>query len=75
MILRLYVESQSGAREKIREYSDVLRKYVDETYHIENDCLFALDVRQYNIVSIEYAEDADDFVKQEILKYSINEAV
>ena len=43
----------------------MLRKYTDETYHIENDYLYTLDVRKYNIVPQQYSEAANDFMKKE----------
>ena len=50
LVLRAYTEQDGEARERLRKYNDVLRKYVDETYHIENDYLYSLDVRRFNIV-------------------------
>jgi ABC-type multidrug transport system ATPase subunit len=39
LILRAYKEQDVKARERLRKENDVLRKYIDETYHIENDYL------------------------------------
>ena len=60
-----YIEKNTLARERIKKYNDVLRKYTDETYHIENDYLYTLDVRKYNIVPQQYSEAANDFMKKE----------
>ena len=46
--------------------NDVLRKYVDETYHIENDYIYSIDVRKFNIVPENYIVDANAFVESEI---------
>jgi len=53
-------EQYSEAREHLRKYNDVLRKYVDETYHIENDDLYSLDVRRFDIAPDNYITGADD---------------
>lgn len=71
LILRYYVESDEEARKRLREYNDVLRKYVDETFHIENDYLYSLDVRKFNIVPAEYSEYAEKFVENEALRYNL----
>lgn len=68
LILRAYTEQSPEARERLRDKNDVLRKYVDETYHIENDYIYSLDVRRFNIVPENYITDADDFVSGEIAK-------
>jgi energy-coupling factor transporter ATP-binding protein EcfA2 len=65
LILRAYTEQDKGARERLRQTNDVLRKYIDETYHIENDYLYSLDVRKFNIVPDNYIADADKFVDDE----------
>lgn len=66
LILRAYVEQNQEARNRLRTANDVLRKYVDETFHIENDYLYSLDVRRFNIVPEHYMRAADDFMKNEI---------
>jgi hypothetical protein len=65
LILRAYTEQDKDARERLRHTNDVLRKYIDETYHIENDYLYSLDVRRFNIVPDNYIIDADKFVNNE----------
>lgn len=65
LILRAYTEQVPKARERLRETNDVLRKYIDETYHIENDYLYSLDVRRFNIVPDNYISEADSFVSSE----------
>lgn len=69
LILRVYTEQDSEARERLREYNDVLRKYVDETYHIENDYIYSLDVRRFNIVPDNYITDAERYVANERARF------
>lgn len=73
LILRFYVEREPEARDRLRKYNDVLRKYVDETFHIENDYLFSLDVRKFNIVPEEYYIYAEKFVANEIARFDFKE--
>jgi energy-coupling factor transporter ATP-binding protein EcfA2 len=69
LILRAYTEQNGEARERLRQTNDVLRKYVDETYHIENDYLYSLDVRRFNIVPDHYITDAERFVTNEKARF------
>lgn len=69
LILRTYTEQDGEARERLRQTNDVLRKYVDETYHIENDYLYSLDVRRFNIVPEHYIIDAERFVANERARF------
>jgi hypothetical protein len=73
LILRAYTELVTEARDRLRSYNDVLRKYVDETFHIENDYLYSLDVRRFNIVPSNYIADAERFAKNEIAMYEFCE--
>lgn len=74
LILRVYTERNKEARERLRNKNDVLRKYVDETYHIENDYIYSLDVRRFNIVPENYIKDADVFVKDELTQGDLADA-
>lgn len=65
LILRAYTEQDRNARNRLRQSNDVLLKYVDETYHIENDYLYSLDVRRFNIVPEHYITDADKYIADE----------
>lgn len=65
LILRVYTERDKEARNRLRKQNDVLRKYVDETFHIENDYLYSLDVRRFNIVPGSYIADAEKYVADE----------
>jgi ABC-type Mn2+/Zn2+ transport system ATPase subunit len=69
LILRAYTEQSNEARERLRQTNDVLRKYVDETYHIENDYLYSLDVRRFNIVPQHYIDDAERYVANEKARF------
>lgn len=69
LILRGYTEQDAEARERLRRTNDVLRKYVDETYHIENDYLYSLDVRRFNIVPDNYIADAERYVANERARF------
>ena len=73
LILRVYTERDNEARERLRKYNDVLRKYVDETYHIENDYLYSLDVRRFNIVPDNYIADAERYVADERARFDFSE--
>jgi len=65
LILRAYSERNGNARDRMKTQDDVLRKYVDETYHIENDYLYSLDVRRFNIVPQHYSYAAKKYVEAE----------
>jgi hypothetical protein len=42
---------------------DVLLKYIDETYHIENDFIYALDFRKFDIVPDFIMKKCDEYMK------------
>lgn len=65
LILRAYTEQSDDVRKRIKDFNDVLRKYVDETYHIENDYLYSLDVRKFDIVPQQYQSEAMRFIEEE----------
>lgn len=73
LILRAYTEQNEDARDRLRKYNDVLRKYVDETYHIENDYLYSLDVRRFNIVPDHYITEAERYVANEMARFDFAE--
>jgi hypothetical protein len=48
------------------QFADKIEKqFRDETYHIENDYLYSLDVRRFNIVPDNYIADAGRYVDEE----------
>lgn len=65
LILRNYIEHNQPARERLKDFHEVLRKFVDETYHIENDYLYSLDIRKFDIVPEYYKIAADKFMDEE----------
>ena len=65
LILRNYIEQNQPARERLKDFHEVLRKFVDETYHIENDYLYSLDIRKFDIVPEYYKIAADKFMDEE----------
>lgn len=65
LILRAYIERNASARERLKEANDVLRKYADETYHIENDYIYSLDIRSFDIVPPHFLKAADEFMLKE----------
>lgn len=65
LILRAYTERNTDARDRMKKQDDVLRKYVDETYHIENDYLYSLDMRVFDIVPQHYIKNSNFFVRSE----------
>ena len=73
LILRMYTDQDTEARNRLREYNDVLRKYVDETYHIENDYLYSLDVRRFNIVPAIHIADAERYISNESAKFDFED--
>lgn len=64
-ILRVYIERNIEARKRLQKNNDALRKYIDEACHIENDYIYSLDVRRFNIVPGYYIKEADQFVLNE----------
>ena len=65
LIIRAYIERDEKARMRMKAFNDSLRKYTDETYHIENDYLYSLDVRKFNIVPQYYIDAVNEFVAME----------
>lgn len=62
LIIRAYIERDESARNRMKSFNDSLGKYTDETYHIENDYLYSLDVRKFNIVPQYYIDAVNQFV-------------
>ena len=71
LILRAYIEKNEEARKRLKASNDVLRKYADETYHIENDYIYTLDVRKFNIVPQYYVKAAMEYMLEEKKRSSI----
>jgi hypothetical protein len=64
-LLRAYITQNEDASERLRRDNYALLKFLNETHHIENDYLYSLDVRRFNIVPGYYIEAADKFVNEE----------
>ena len=71
LILRAYTQQTPAAKERLRKKNDVLRKYVDEQFHIENDYIYSLDVRRFNIVPDNHIRDANNFIEHEKAEFVI----
>lgn len=65
LTLRAYIEKNEDARKRLKLSNDVLRKYADETYHVENDYIYTLDVRNFNIVPPYYMKAACAYMSDE----------
>lgn len=70
LLIRAYIERDEAARERMKNFNDSLRKYTDETYHIENDYLYSLDIRRFNIVPQYYTDAVNEFVSVEKTIYT-----
>ncbi|NPE27499.1 AAA family ATPase [Methanococcoides sp. SA1] len=55
-----------------KDTDDALLKYIDETYHIENDYLYALDFRKFDIVPSFIMKKCEKYMESNIERYSIN---
>ena len=61
-IFRVYIVI-CKVREKI---DDILLKFIDEVYHIENDYIYYLDFLKFNTVPIYISESCDKFILDEM---------
>lgn len=68
LVIRIYCERVPEFRETLQRQYEVLRKYIDETFHIENDYVFMLDVRTHNIVPQAIERLADQVIQDELNK-------
>lgn len=50
---------------KSDDFSDVFKKFVNETYHIENDFIHQLDPREYDLIPEFIIEECDKFINLE----------
>ena len=65
LLLRMYCEQLPEVRQRLANSNDVLLKYIDESFHIENDYVYMLDVRMFDIVPNHIIVQADNFVATE----------
>lgn len=66
MLLRMYCEQEPSVRQRLAKENDVLLKYIDESFHIENDYVYMLDVRKFDIVPTHIIIQADQFIASEL---------
>lgn len=60
-LFRTYIDI-ADCRTRLRD--DVLLKFIDEIYHIENDYIYYLDLFEYDIVPSYIAKKCDDFFEK-----------
>ena len=71
LILRAYIQRYSEAKVRLKARNDVLRKYIDETFHIENDYIYSFNFLNFAIVPDFISLAASDFAKSEYPLYGI----
>lgn len=54
----------NGEFTKNDDFSDVMKKFINETYHIENDFIHQLNPREYNLIPEFIIEECNDFIKR-----------
>lgn len=75
LILRAYIQRYSEAKTRLKSNNDVLRKYIDETFHIENDYIYSFDFMTFALVPDFINTAASSFVKNELLLLEKHKAV
>lgn len=65
LILRAYIQKYEEAKMRLKASNDVLRKFVDETFHIENDYIYSFDFLTFALVPDFISSAASDFVNSE----------
>lgn len=65
LILRAYIQRYEQAKIRLKASNDVLRKFVDETFHIENDYIYSFDFLTFALVPDFINTAATDFVNRE----------
>lgn len=61
-IFRAYIEI-SGIRDRVKD--NVLVKYIDETYHVENDYVYFLDAMKYDVIPSYIINSCNEFMAKE----------
>ena len=54
------------ARNRLKNSYNVLRKYIDELFHVENDYIYTLDIRKYDLVPDYILNAANEFMDDEV---------
>ncbi len=53
----------NGGFTKNDDFSDVMKKFINKTYHIENDFIYQLNPREYNLIPEYIVKECDDYIK------------
>jgi hypothetical protein len=73
-LVKIYKDSENGYEKlqlfriingdftKDDDFSDVMKKFINETYHIENDFIHQLNPRVYNLIPEFIVQECDDFI-------------
>ncbi|MCL2400822.1 MAG: AAA family ATPase [Defluviitaleaceae bacterium] len=62
LLLRAICEVRSNLKETLKNANPALKKYIDETNHIENDSAYVLDYRVFDIVPANLLDEAEKFI-------------
>jgi len=65
LILRAYIQKYEEAKMRLKASNDVLRKFVDETFHIENDYIYSFNFLTFALVPDFISSAATEFVNRE----------
>lgn len=52
----------NGEFTKNDDFSDVMKKFINETYHIENDFIYQLNPREYDLIPEYIVDECNDFI-------------
>jgi len=52
----------NGEFTKGDDFSDVMKKFINETYHMENDFIHQLNPRKYDLIPEYIIKECDDYV-------------
>lgn len=63
-LFRVYLEL-TGNRNKLKDENNILLKFIDEMYHIENDYIFSLDLCKFDIIPEFIMEGIDCFMEKQ----------
>ncbi len=54
----------NGEFTKSDDFSDTFKKFINESYHIENDFIFQLNPTKYDLVPEFIIEECDEYIKK-----------
>ena len=55
----------NGEFTKDDDFSDVMKKFINETYHIENDFIYQLNPREYDLIPEYIVDECNDFITRD----------